>query len=404
MLNTVKRNLNQFILLIYMNVSPDSEDQDWLKQIRIKNEVIWYGERGVVNALLTSLTSKNQMRSFLNLIEWADEEKITDDYLDVENSKTIVELGLNDFGDPDIILVTKNEEDEKKFFFIEAKTGSYNENTASNQYGMVQGYNSKINGQISLKYRFVKALENWDGKTTEITESQRIYEVYTKILDDYCQNPRTLKHKTIIEHILIPNGFAEANLENSFFIALTSENPEYNPFLDADNIENLPVFLDENSDNLWERLKGHVGLIKLEDVKRLGLGAEFEDILDIMSRTVKERSVCQYPRLRTSKLTGFDDEDVDFCMKLGEYLVDSMDGVVLQRLAGSFSLLDETGVVMAKIILRDDEIWFGVRGELDNLREFEDRGNWCIVNTPFQFVNVLKGRIDLTGNELCKLL
>jgi hypothetical protein len=35
-------------------------------------------------------------------------------------------------------------------------------------------------------------------------------------------------------------------------------------------------------------------------------------------------------------------------MELGEYLADNLDGVILERLAGSFSLLDDPGLVMAR--------------------------------------------------------
>jgi hypothetical protein len=385
-------------------ISPDSEDQDWLKQTRVKNELIYYGERGVVNSLLNSLTRRNQMRSFLSLIDWADEIKREDMFLPVESSKTIVEVGLNEFGDPDMIIITEDVEGEKKFIFLEAKVGSYTENAINNQLGMITGYNSKINGQLSLKYRFAKALESVAENSIEIKESTEILRAYQDKLRDEIAHPRTLKHQSIIEKIIIPSGLHMATPENSYFIAMTVEDEDYNPFTDADNKEYLPVFLDEEGDNIWDELNSHVGLINLEKVKKLGLGEKFDEVLDIMVKSSKERSPCEYPRLRTVRLIHIPDEEVDVCRNIGSYLEETLSGYSLQQQTGSFSLIDETGLVAAKIIPRNGEIWFGVRDSKEISKDFIDKDKWCIVNTPFQFYKLEENVLKKQGQKLLELL
>jgi hypothetical protein len=371
-----------------VTLDPDRDDSDWLKQGRGESSLVWYGERGIINSIVYAITSHNQMRELVKLIEWADEkEKQWTNCL--KNSTIIIEMQLNDFGSPDLIIVIKDCNGEHHFLFVEAKTSSYFENAITNSYGMVRGYNSKINGQLSLKYRFVKALENWDGKTHEITEPPEIYEAYHGLIHDYSDRPRTLKHGPIIEDILKNHQFEKANNKNSYYVALTLEDIDYNPFIDAENTDVLPVFLDEKGNNIWASLQGNVGSINLAELKKIIGDPAFKKVYEIMVKK-KEISVrCEYPQLRTINLSNFSDDVRSRCRFFGEKMLQSSDAVSLDQKAGSFSLLDETGIVIGKIIPREDEIWYGVREskQMKNLT-YENRGKWCIGNVPFIFYTV----------------
>jgi hypothetical protein len=353
----------------------------------IKSSIIWYGERGLVNSMIYALTRGNQIQELLNKIHWADEKEKTWTNLLAETS-IIIELGLNDFGNPDLIIKAKDHQGDPHFIFIEAKTGSYNENAAPNKK-MTGGYNSTINGQLSLKYRFVKALETWDGETGIITESTPVYHAYRENIGDYSTQPRTLKNQAIIEDILKETGFTEANTGNSYYIALTLEEKGYNPFTDTENIEYRPVFLDEKGENQYTNLRANTGSINLAEVKEFINDPAFNKVYDLMTRRQETTPTGKHPQIRTTKLSNYPKQVIDKCRNIGEKLLETTNAETLDQKAGSFSLLDASGLVIGKIIPREDEIWYGVR-ETRHLEEppYQRIGKRLIRNTAFIFYTI----------------
>jgi hypothetical protein len=100
-----------------------------------KHMLIWYGERGVVNAAVTHLVEHNAAAQFLRCVQWADgsspawPEKITD-------VKFVVEVGLAEFANPDLILVCESSADPRPFcLFLEAKVVPYSASAVSNKEG-----------------------------------------------------------------------------------------------------------------------------------------------------------------------------------------------------------------------------------------------------------------------------
>jgi hypothetical protein len=78
----------------------------------------------------------------------------------------LIEPGFSKFGQPDLVLVCKIKDGSKRWVFIEAKAIPYNASAMSNKNGMKQnGYNSSINGQLSLNYRLALALERYSEGT-----------------------------------------------------------------------------------------------------------------------------------------------------------------------------------------------------------------------------------------------
>ena len=76
----------------------------------MRSTLVWYGERGIVNAFVTGIVRAAEthgvqaFRDVLLDIRWADGGQ--PDWLErVEAISAIVEVGLYEFGDPDLILV-----------------------------------------------------------------------------------------------------------------------------------------------------------------------------------------------------------------------------------------------------------------------------------------------------------
>lgn len=117
--------------------------------------VQWYGERGIVNAAVSFLASTDQYveqtKRLLNAITWADGGR-PDWVQRVTDVRLIVEIGLAEFGNPDLMVVCRADGYVHPFIvFVEAKAGPYQFTVGRNSQGMTPGYNSTINGQVSLK-------------------------------------------------------------------------------------------------------------------------------------------------------------------------------------------------------------------------------------------------------------
>jgi hypothetical protein len=132
------------------------------------NEIEWYGERGIVNALVTDFVGRGEaeavagVRSLLEGVQWAG--GATPAWVRGVSAVTFfVEPGMGQFGNPDLILVCSTDVGAPPYIVIvEAKVVPYLESAMSNTDSMSeQGYNSSINGQLTLRYRLAQALCGW---------------------------------------------------------------------------------------------------------------------------------------------------------------------------------------------------------------------------------------------------
>jgi hypothetical protein len=201
-----------------------------------RSQIYWYGERGIVNAVIAHLTRSGdvtaEVKSLLSAVFWANPQRPK--WLDsIEDVILIVEVGLADFGDPDLMIVCATKRGIK-LVFLEAKIVSYMDSMQSTlqsggaKWGMTQkGFNSSINGQISLKYRFAKALSRWDGKAPAISEAPGIFRAYQSRLNDSTAKApgRALAKPAILNGIFKPLGLCSLPEENCYYIALTWDLP-----------------------------------------------------------------------------------------------------------------------------------------------------------------------------------
>ena len=115
-------------------------------------EVIWYGERGIVNSIVDGLKRGGLeiIQTFLGSVLWAN--GAAQDWIkDVKSVQLMVEVGLGQFGDPDLIIVCNTGENVPHVIFLEAKITSYARSAELDS-------SSKINRQLTLKYRFVQSV------------------------------------------------------------------------------------------------------------------------------------------------------------------------------------------------------------------------------------------------------
>ena len=333
-------------------------------------QVFWYGERGIMNAIITHLSRSGDatlgVKSLLSAVLWASGQ--IPPWVDtIENVTLVVEVGLADFGDPDLVIVCRTSTGTR-VVFIEAKAGSYIDSMQSTspsvgaRWGMTQiGFNSSINGQLSLKYRFAKALSQWDGTTPVISESPAVFGAYRSQLNDSeAKAPgRTLAKRSILNRILKPLRLHGISEENCCYVALTWDVTS-NAFYRSTEVpvDCLPVFLNEGAVDTFRDATSRVGWIGYAHLNEaLGLlnSSEYVTAFSTMLDD-PEPPASYYAENRKGRWATFPPHIV----KLASEIADEFAGRA-QRWEGSYSLLDENKQTVAKIIPNDASVFVGIR-------------------------------------------
>lgn len=181
-------------------------------------EVIYYSERGMVNAICYSIQQyKSAGFHFIKKIKNTKGEQIFEEekLKDIKSIQVFNEFSFGQFGDPDFILKI-NFENESKLLFIEAKVGTYANSAKDTDCinGSYENNASRINFQLRLKKRFVDALKNSkDDK---------------KIEDKIEKDVRCLKKAALVDYIRNVMFINVDKEDGIYYIAMTSD--EGNPF------------------------------------------------------------------------------------------------------------------------------------------------------------------------------
>jgi len=372
--------------------------------------VRWYGERGIVNAVVNHLREDPVARTkcLLNAIQWASEPKPT--WIDeIQKAVAIVELGLGQFGDPDLILVcfTNSSDPASRIHcvFLEAKIVSYIFSMRSNEQGMKgDHFNSSINGQLALKYRFAKALENVSGKNGKpdvVEESVELFDQYRKILKDSNVAPRHLNKSVIINEVLSPLGLLNLTEKKCHYVALTWDSDNHVFFKDPEvNKKGLPLFLNEQGNDLFDSMCARVGWLGYRALEQvLGLRSDWEYVAAI--RTMVKRSEPSEKNYQTTKkrLDDYSQKIVELTKKLA-WLFNDAKGCKVVEMKGSYSVIFDNRT-LAKVIPitagvflgiseeRNPQVWFS--GELQRYMEH---------SRPFLGLFIAADVNDLTGAQM----
>jgi hypothetical protein len=241
----------------------------------------WYGERGIVNALVSRITRSpdfvTSIHAFLQAIRWADGNYPA--WIDsVVDARFLVEVGLADFGNPDLMVACRVEGEEWPFLlFLEAKARPYPLSAGNNSSGMTAGYNSTINGQLSLKYRFACALASSaprQGMTKAIAEPRELFEQYQSRLRDYSRKPRHLLKGTVLDTL---QGLGLVGLpdERCYYVAFTWDDGWKRVF-HADE-DSRPLFLSTTGVDRFAAMASRYGWLGYGNVaEALSLEADIE--------------------------------------------------------------------------------------------------------------------------------
>ncbi len=234
------------------------------------NGIVWYGERGVVNALVTEWAAGDggpaeAVRTLLQkAVRWCGD---TPSWIaDISKVTFLIELGMGQFGNPDLILVCHTAPAESPYVvFFEAKLVMFLESAMKNAGSMAAlGYNSSINGQLVLRHRLIHALSIWCG-TGRLVEPANLYEAYRRSpqdggLGDPAQSPRHLD-KTSVHKLLREHGVYGPGLERYHLVAWTWDREPFFGHNWTNSSYLMPRFLEPTGLDAWGGMKARVGWI-----------------------------------------------------------------------------------------------------------------------------------------------
>ncbi len=249
----------------------------------IHSEIHFYGERGLVDALFLDLRTSLKTVEFLRQIEFSSRVPCYLDIPDKSKIMVIVEAGFGGnragFGRPDAVIVAVTPDGRRLVFFLEAKAGLYM-NEAQDYSEREAGFNSKINGQFTLRFRLAQALRQHQNVDSRLVEPEGLARAYGEE-----KFPRRLVKVENLRDIVRPHLL---NASSYFFVALTddsanvwriveTENPKILPFL-AEPLpaDSVVVGSDWSADrNIWKAYSGDFGWISFRSVESLVGDGEF---------------------------------------------------------------------------------------------------------------------------------
>lgn len=181
----------------------------------MNKSVVFYGERGIVNSIILDMKDDlYKQKSFLNCIRLADNSYL--DWVDkLESMKYFVEPSFSEFGSPDLIIKAKTSDNKNYVIFVEAKTDTYEKSSVElAPTGLpasgYDGIGSKLNVQLSYKYRFVEALKNSTGKNFIVESNAKA---------NYSDKNRRLVKESLVRFCF--EFFKD--IEKYYFVALTND-------------------------------------------------------------------------------------------------------------------------------------------------------------------------------------
>jgi hypothetical protein len=268
----------------------------------------FYGERALVNGLFLDLHETGRILEFLRKIDFAHRDPRHVDLPAAAKVVVIIEAGFAEFGCPDAILVAQTP-DQRLVFFVEAKAGRYKDE-AQDYRQREPGFNSTINGQLSLRYRLACALRGFREGQSRLVEPKALATAYGE------PNPRRLLKPGNLKHIVRPYLSIDESVESPrppvdhFFVALTDDKTNLWPAIETENPELLPFLADELAPetipwalkhNAWDRKRANFGWIGFCNIEPLvANGRYFRDALRFLdARYPRGQQRPRYENIRT---------------------------------------------------------------------------------------------------------
>jgi hypothetical protein len=334
----------------------------------MSNGILWYGERGIVNALVTNLASHGGadaaagVNELLKRVAWLGGS--APNWIGgVQGVSFLVEVGMAQFGSPDLILVCEAG-GRLRIVFIEAKVVPYLASAMSNRGGMVPGFNSSINGQLALRHRLGRALTPATGP---VIEPAALHSAYQADLDDPMDQPRRLVDQRV--RSIIDRYHLRDQIADYYLVAWTWDTE---PFFNCDP-DLRPRLLDHEGREIWNEMAGRVGWLGFPRVAEVvGGDPTYDAAFGTMLKTPIPWAVRAEQDAQPLPGIGPDpvhDEIMGLLREWARLAADQLGGRTVPRSGGAIGLtVAGSSQVWARLIPwregRNESILFGVRALL----------------------------------------
>jgi hypothetical protein len=265
---------------------------------KIKSTFSMWGERGSIATFfadLNQLVEPETINNFLQIVEFPDRPMISS--LSPVAIHYIIEpdFANTGFGQPDAVIAIEYQ-DDRAVIIVEAKRKELaSECVPCSQRGQ-RGFNSRLNGQLELRYCLAMALSEYHEGDTELVEPEWVLSSPYK--NERKGRLRRLKNRAVLEDIVSLIGGIP--LDRYYFLVITNE--EQNPFLRVSN-DLLPELFKPELSGLsftdgWSEYRRRFGWLNYAKMRtfinsvqnRLTMGSLFLQSLNFNQRNMKGQS------------------------------------------------------------------------------------------------------------------
>jgi hypothetical protein len=119
--------------------------------------IIAHDENSLTNLFFSEIHRYGTIAGVLRKIQWRNHDQLP---FEVASAELHQQIGLSEFGKPDATLIVTDPGDVRHVVFIEGKLGGYLASAGPTRGGLFDNrFNSKINNQLTLRYRAMQCLE-----------------------------------------------------------------------------------------------------------------------------------------------------------------------------------------------------------------------------------------------------
>lgn len=227
-------------------------------------KIFGYSERGAMNALFYGMAHDNEHGEEALKVFIKDLAKVKRDFSDFE-FELYNEFSLSEFGDPDMMIIAKDEKGEKIVFFIEAKRSGFKlslEKDHHKQYmesgGFENGHSSNLFFQLRLKHYFFevfcrKRKDDYYKSLEDKIEAffkKECFKVYDEMqlnrLKKSKNRNRKIGENVVVNHIVEQ---IKDSIEAYYIAIIPEQDPKWN-----DNEVNTGEFGFSTITLTWERI------------------------------------------------------------------------------------------------------------------------------------------------------
>jgi hypothetical protein len=175
-------------------------------------KILAHDEDSMTNLFFSEVQRHDRLNAFLNLIEWRHHSELP---FTVSQAEIHQQVNLSEFARPDVTIIIRDQAGHPHIIIVEVKLGAYLDCCmASNNNRFDNKFNSKLNNQLTLRYRAMQSMGSIVEKDYIVENDHDTESPYHEDQVRRCKKPDTLR----LFKDIATDGF------QFYLVALTSDN------------------------------------------------------------------------------------------------------------------------------------------------------------------------------------